>query len=134
MSSSIALQTAIRQRLLAEPALVALLGGDKIFDDVPQAEPYPYITFGASIVDALDGTESRIDQHVLSLQVFSRSPGRRQSSEIVERIAHALDNAELPLAGHHLVSLRVTFRELRRDPDGETRRGLVRLRAITEPL
>jgi hypothetical protein len=37
------------------------------------------------------------------------------------------------MSGVRLVNLRHEFSEVRRDADGETSRGLVRFRAVTEP-
>jgi hypothetical protein len=134
MTSALALQAALRLRLLADAPLVALLGGPKLFDDVPQAEPFPYITFGASTVEPLNGLDSELDRHVVTLQVFSRQPGRTEAATIIAALKRILVDTPLTLTNHHLVNLAVAFEEVRREPDGETRRGILRLRAVTEPL
>ena len=48
-------------------------------------------------------------------------------------VERALNDAALTMAGARLVNLRHEFSEIRRDADGETSRGLMRFRAVTEP-
>ena len=58
-SAGLELQKAIYQKLRSDAALVALLGGAKVYDDVPQGTAFPYITFGRSLVrDWATGTEA----------------------------------------------------------------------------
>ena len=46
--AAFALQQAIFSRLTGTPALTALLGGARIYDDVPERTEFPYLTFGQS--------------------------------------------------------------------------------------
>jgi hypothetical protein len=46
----------------------------------------------------------------------------------------ALHDAALTLSGHRLVNLRHELSEARRESDGDTYHGIVRFRAVTEPL
>ena len=47
-SASWALQQSIFATLSADTPLLALLGGARIYDDVPQGAAFPYLTFGQS--------------------------------------------------------------------------------------
>ncbi len=47
-SASWALQSAIFARLTADAVLTALLGGERMYDDVPVRAEFPYLTFGQS--------------------------------------------------------------------------------------
>lgn len=132
-SSSIALQSAIFTTLQADTALLALLGGPRIHDYAPQPVAFPYVTFGQSLTRDTDTSLEPGDEHVLTLHVWSRTEGRKEAAELVAVIRDALHDRPLPLTGHRLVNLRHEFSELRRDADGETVRGLVRFRAVTEP-
>ncbi len=132
-SSSHALQQAVFAALSASAGLVARLGAPRIFDGAPQGTPFPYLTFGQSrVVDWSTGTESGAE-HQLTLHVWSRAVGRRECVEIMSEAGAVLHDASLGLDGHHLVNLRLELREVRREPDGETWRGLLRFRATTEP-
>ena len=132
-SANWALQTSIQARLAADTAVVGLLGGPRVYDDVPRGAAFPYVTFGlTSEKDWSTGTEDGAE-HVMTLHVWSRAPGRHEAADIIAAIRGALHDRQLALAGHRLVNLRQEFADARRDPDGETFHGIVRLRAVTEP-
>lgn len=132
-SASWSLQQAVYGVLAADAPLAALLGGARIYDDVPQAAPYPHISLGqTSSNDWGTGTEDG-EEHILTLHVWSQAGGRGEAQRIMGAIRTALHTASLTLAGHALVSLRQQFSDVRRDPDGVTIHGLVRYRAVTEP-
>jgi hypothetical protein len=132
-SSSWALQQSIFARLTADAALTALLGGPRVHDDVPQASPFPYISFGHSLVrDWSTGSEDG-SEHVVTLHVWSQGKGKKEAHEIMDAVRSALHDQALSLAGHRLVNLRHELSEARREPDGDTTHGIVRYRAVTEP-
>lgn len=133
-SASFALQQSIYSALAADAQITTLLGAPRIFDDVPQKSDFPYLTLGQSSVrDWSTGTEPG-DEHILTLHVWSRASGRKQTHEIMGALKTALHNRALALAGHRLINLRHEFSDARREPDGETYHGIVRLRAVTEPV
>jgi hypothetical protein len=131
--ASWALQRGVYQALAGSLDLTTLLGGVRVYDDAPQAAPYPFITLGQSVIrDWSTGTEDGAE-HNLTLHVWSRSGGKKQALEIIEAIRAVLHDQPLALADHHLVNLRHEFSEARLDPDGDTFHGVVRYRAVTEP-
>ena len=65
---------------------------------------------------------------------WSRAGGKKETHEIIEAIRLALKGAPVTISDHALVNLRHEFSEARQDPDGETYHGIVRYRAVTEPL
>ena len=133
-SASWALQQSVYATLTADTQLQALLGTARIFDDVPQKTEFPYLTLGQSSVrDWSTGTDSG-DEHVLTLHVWSRASGRRQTHEIMGAVKSALHDRSLALSGHRLINLRHEFSDARRDPEGDIYHGIVRLRAFTEPM
>lgn len=131
--STVALQRAVFLTLANNQALTALLGGPRLYDDTPQPVVFPYITFGQSTLrDASTSTDPG-DEHILTLHVWSRTHGRKEAQAIIDVIRTSLHDQPLVLTGHHLVNLRHEYSDCRRDPDGETTHGTVRLRAMTEP-
>lgn len=133
-SASWGLQKGIYETLSQNPSITGLLGGTNIYDDAPQNANYPYLTFGESIArDWSTGSEEGLE-HILTLHVWSRAGGKKQTHEIIEAIRQALQGGAVPVDEHHLVNLRHEFSEARQDPDGETYHGIVRYRAVTEPL
>ena len=131
--ASWSLQRGVYQALAGSVDLTTLLGGIRVYDDAPQAAPYPFITLGQSVVrDWSTGTEDGAE-HDLTLHVWSRSGGKKQVHQIIEAITAVLHDQPLTLADHHLVNLRHELSEARLDPDGDTFHGIVRYRAVTEP-
>jgi Protein of unknown function (DUF3168) len=133
-SAAWALQRAIHETLTTDAAVLAALGGARVHDDVPRGAELPYVTVGQSSArDWSTGTDDG-EEHTLTLHVWSRANGRRQVQEIMAVVRAALNQAGLSLSGHRLVNLRQEFAEARRDPDGETYHGMLRFRAVTEPV
>jgi hypothetical protein len=132
-SPSWELQKAVFARLQADGPLVGLIGGSRIYNDVPRGAPLPYVTIGETTVrDWSTGTDEG-HEHLLTVAVWSRANGEREVHQIVAAVEAVLDDADLAMSGVRLVNLRHEFSEVRRDADGETSRGLVRFRAVTEP-
>ncbi len=132
--ASWSLQKAIHQVLTVDAAVVAHLGGPHVWDHVPRGAAFPYVTIGAtSDRDWSTGTESG-DEHILTLHVWSKGAGRKEAESIAEQLRRVLHDEPLTLDGHRLVNLRHEFTDTRRDADNELYHGVVRLRAVTEPI
>ena len=132
-SASWALQQSIFTRLTSDAPLLALLGGPRLYDDVPQRADFPYLTFGQTLArDWSTGTEDG-NEHILTVHVWSQARGKKETHEIMDALRSALHDQPLTLSGHRLINLRHEHSEARRDPDGETIHGIVRCRATTEP-
>ena len=128
------LQKAAYAALIANAPLIALLGGGRIYDDVPQDAAFPYVVLDQMrLNDWSTGTE-RGSEHILMLHVWSRYDGKREAYEIADAIREVLDDAELTLDDNRLINLSHQFSDLKRDTDGETYHGVMRFRAVTEPL
>jgi hypothetical protein len=133
-SAGWALQKAIHAALTADMGLVALLGGPSVFDDVPPRSAFPYVTLGQSTErDWSTATEDGAE-HLVTLHVWSRKVGRKETREIMEAIRMALHDRPLAADGHRVANIRHEFSEARRDADGETYHGIMRYRAVTEPV
>jgi Protein of unknown function (DUF3168) len=132
-SAAWALQQAIHAALTADAGLLALLGGTRVYDDVPTRAEFPYVTFAPGeerdwSTGSEDGTE-----HVVRLNVWSRAGGRKETMAILSVLRALLHDGGLSLTGHRLVNLRHETSDVRRASDGETYHGMVRFRAVTEP-
>ena len=133
-SSAWSLQQAIFAVISTDPPLLALLGGPHIYDDVPQPVSHPYLTLGQSISRDWSSVGDTGEEHIITLHVWSRASGRKQTHQIMSAVRDALHDRALALAGHRLINLRHEFSDARREPDGDTYHGLVRFRAVTEPI
>lgn len=133
-SAGWSLQRSVYAALIGDSNVTGLLGGTRIYDHVPRGSVFPYVTFGQSSErDWSTGSEEGCE-HVLTLHVWSQAAGRKQAEEIMAAMRNALHDKTLALTGYRLVNLRHEFSDARRDPDGETIHGIVRLRAVTEPV
>ena len=123
-------QVAVYQDLIAYTPLMNRVTG--VYDHVPQGTAYPYVVIGEDTAiewdtDTSDGVES-----TLTIHVWSRLKGRRETKEIMELIYDALHRAELQIEGLHSVFCYWEFSETFLDPDGETRHGVTRFRIKAE--
>ena len=133
-SAGWALQQAVFAALTNDAPLLALLGGPRIWDDVPARAEFPYVTFAQSGERDWSAGSDDGREHSVVLHVWSRAGGRREAHEIMGAVRAALHDAALTLPGHRLVNLRHESSDARRDADGETTHGIVRFRAVTEPV
>ncbi len=132
-ASAVSLRAAIRDALAADMPLVTMLGGAKIYDEPPRDAALPYVTLSEDVIaDAATATEAG-DEHALTLHVWSRQGGHREAHIIAGALLEALIDVPLALDGHHLANLRFIVADVRREADGRTYHGIVRLRAVTEP-
>lgn len=128
------LQSALWQRLTVNPDLLAVLGAPRLYDDVPQSATFPFVTLGDIRSNDWSTQTHAGHEHILTLHAWSRAKGRKQVQAILQALETALDDAALALKSHRLITLRLVFWDARRELDGETYHGLMRFRAVTEPL
>ena len=132
-AASAALRAAVHDALTNDPALIAALGGTKIYDEPPREAAFPYVTFGEMrVADFSSGSEPGLE-HQLTLHAWSRQGGQREAHVIAGVLLQALDDAPLALSGHRLINFRFAVADVRREADGRTYHALVRFRAVTEP-
>jgi hypothetical protein len=132
-AASWALQKSMHAALSTNAGVLAALGGGRIYDDAPRGGPHPYVTFAETLTrDWTTGSEDG-EEHLVTLHVWSQAAGRREALEIAGAIRSALQDQPLQLAGHRLINLQHESSEFRREGDGETYRGIIRFRAVTEP-
>jgi hypothetical protein len=128
------LQQAVYAALAASETLNLLLGGERIYDATPQAAAFPFLVIDQTqIRDWSTGTEQGAE-HVLLLHIWSRNESKQEAYEIADTVRDALDGAALSPDQHHLVNLTHQYSDLKRDEDGKTYHGVIRFRAVTEPL
>lgn len=132
--SPVALRAAIHNGLKRDATLASVLGGARVYDAPPRGATFPYVTLGEARVTNLATDDEGAEEHLLTLHAWSRQGGHREAHAIAGALVQALDDAPLALSGHRLVYLRFTIADVRRESDGRTYHGLVRFRALTEPL
>ncbi|ATQ42135.1 DUF3168 domain-containing protein [Caulobacter mirabilis] len=135
MSPDLALQQALLAHLRADPALAALLGDPpRIHDAPPQARVFPHLVFGRAETRPWGGLDGEGLEHALTLTCLSHFDGAEEAKAVIAAVRARLHGADLALDGHRLVNLRVAYADVFRAPDWRPVVGVVRLRAVTEPL
>jgi len=132
------MQKAVYDILRADAALIALAGDGAsparttVYDRTPQDSAFPYIVVGEAT--ALDWDTKSTDGMELTQTIhsWSRYSGAKEVKQIMGAIVDAIDGATMSLTGHTLILIRFEFSETLDDPDGRTRHGIQRFRALTQ--
>ncbi len=132
MGSSWSLQKSIVQALKNDGDLSLVLGGQRIYDRVPQRTGYPFVSIGNTLVRDWSASGLNGFEHRLNLHVWSKARGKKQCFAIMDHVRRILHDVALVVEGCHLVNLRCEYFDARLDPDGETHHGVMRFRAVTE--
>lgn len=135
---ALAIQCALHEKLKADAALMALVVD--VYDNVPQPDDsgnklnFPYVTIGdASVVPWDSMTEVGCNASV-TIHVWSRKSGRKQTRDIQGAIYNALHHQDLPISDYHVVDVRMEGEETFLDQDGETRHGVQTFRVVLDQL
>lgn len=132
----LALRTALRAALVADDALVAQLGGPRIYDEAPRGLTPPYVVFGDAVAEAWSTGDRAGARQTLSLVAWSGQGGDSEVLAILARLAEVVSSAPLAPEGHGLVGLRILAEETSRpapdDPAAGLRRAILRLEALTQ--
>ena len=130
-----ALQQALLTKLKENADLAVLLGNPpRVYDEPPADLVYPYVSLGRSETRPWGGLDGEGLEHVLSLTVVSVFGGSEEAKAVMALVRLSLHGAALSLDGHRLINLRVTYADLFKAADWRSTYGVLRLRAVTEPL
>lgn len=134
MSAALALQRALRSRLVATPAVTALVPATAILDRNQRPAPSPSIVLGeAQEVDEESDLMRRRVRVYHTAHVWKREPSLEGVTAICGAIRAAVHAGRLLLeTGLHCADVRVSGMRTMRDPDGETSHGVVTIEAIVE--
>ena len=124
-----ALQTTIYSTLNGDNTLTNTLGAG-VFDEVVENATYPFVSLGEET--AVDYSTKDLDggEFTINIHVWSQYKGSKQTKEIMDRVHDLLHDSSLSVSGFNLANLRFEFSDILRDPDGITRHGVMRFRAI----
>lgn len=133
-SAAIELQKSVFAALSGNSALTTVLGANRIHDHAPANLSFPYVTFGRSTVTDWETDTEEGNEHLFTLHVWSNAKGKSQALELMTLIRNILHDASLTVSGYELVNLRQEFEEVRYDADNIVYHGVLRYRAVTEPI
>ena len=123
------LQEAIYSALKNDNTLTSTLGAG-VYDDVLEGSTYPFVELGNET--AIDFSTKDVDgaEFTSIIHVWSQYAGAKETKQIMDRIYDLLHNSNLTVTGFNLINLRFEFSDILRDPDGKTRHGVMRFRAL----
>lgn len=111
-------------RVQAVQDLFALVGA-RIYDDVPDNEDdFPYVVIGEDELSQWDTDGSLGFRADVTIHVWSRSNGFKETKDVQSAIYRALHNFQFDIADYQNVLCQQTFQQTLRDPDGKTRHGV----------
>jgi hypothetical protein len=113
------LQEAVYSRVTADAAFMGLVTG--FFDEVPEGQPYPYVSFGSITEVVDDAHNARGLAANLVLHIWSAYRGFREAAEILAALDAVLDRQPLTVAGFRDVSIAHQQHTELRDPDPSIR-------------
>ena len=126
-------QFAFQERLYAtlngDATLTNTLGA-AVYDEVPEGSAYPYVNIGEETATAFDTKDLAGSQITINLHVWSQYKGSKEAKNIMDRVHTLLHDTSLSVTGFNLINLRFEFADILRDPDGITRHGVMRFRAV----
>lgn len=129
---TLALQTAIRSRLIATPAVMSLVPPDRIIDGPTRPDQFPSIIFGEGQTVLAGRVNSW--RHIwayLNLHVWTLEGGTEAAREISNEVDRALV-APFEVPGFQLIdgNFSVTGMRFSRDPDARHGHGIVSVAAF----
>ena len=124
-----ALQSTIYSALNNDNTLTSTLGVG-VFDEVTEGTTYPFVAIGEDTVTDFGTKTEDGGQFTINIHVWSQYTGSKETKNIMDRIHDLLHDSNLSVTGFNLVNLRFEFSDILRDPDGITRHGVMRFRAI----
>ena len=135
MSASLALQKALRARLIATSAVTDLVPAASILDRNARPNPDPSIILG----EDQEVDENRIARDVVrvyaTLHVWKKEPslvGVKSIAGAIRTAINALNFEEVD--GYHFGDCYVSGTRFLRDPDGETSHGVVTVEALVSEV
>lgn len=136
MSAEIALQVALRARLIATAAVTGLVPAGSILDSNQRPAPTPSIMLGESqAVDEGDSIARTRQRIYHTVHVWKREPSLEGVKAICGAVRAAVKAGRLVLGtGYHCADLRVSMMRQMRDPDGETSHGVITIAALVQEV
>jgi len=124
---SLALQTAIRSRLIASSAVTGLVPASAIVDrnSTPVLDNAILIGEGMTLAD--DGLARTRHEAFADLHIWRKESGLVGAKQVAGAIRAALSDGPMTVGGFHVADLRIASSRFIRDPGGQHSHGIVSL-------
>lgn len=126
---SLALQKAIRARLIATPAVTGLVPAANVLDKNNRPEVFPAIIIGEAQIVPGDGLSRTRHVVFATAHIWETEPGLTKAKAIAGAMRIALSASFRAIDGHHVADLHIASTRFVRDPDGLHSHGIVSIEA-----
>ena len=132
MSAEAAFQDALLAQLSADVGVQGVLGDPaRIYDGAPVGAAYPYLTVERGVSEIRDAADADLIEHRLSLHLWTRDIGRRETKAMLGALRAAAHEASFALSGGVvLISCRVVYSDVFRTSDSRLAHGVLRVQAL----
>ncbi|MBP2611415.1 DUF3168 domain-containing protein [Agrobacterium pusense] len=136
MSAELALQKAIRARLIGTDALTQLVPAANILDRNERPNPRPSIVIGeGQSVDEGESIARTLTRVYMDLHIWVEEPSTETSKRIAGAIRKAVNGPRFqPVDGFHFADCRIRGSRFLRDPDGQTSHAIVTIDALVQEV
>ena len=135
MSADLAVQKAIRSRLVSSAAVTTLVPASSIVDRHARPAPDPSIVIGEGQTLVGDDLQRHQQRVVLDLHVWKREQSTIGVKAIAGAVRAALHASRLTMdAGWHCADCFVSHMRYLRDPDGETSHAVVTVETLVSEV
>ena len=133
MSADLAIQRALRARLVTSPAVTALVPAASILDTHKRPAPRPGIILGDA-QSVRSGSMARNWETVThTIHVWTEEPSTEGCKRIAFAVRSAIEAVRLDLGpDYHCADWDVTSARYLRDPDGVTAHGVLTVEVLAE--
>jgi Protein of unknown function (DUF3168) len=112
-------------------ALTSALAPVPVYDRVSVDQVYPYVTIGESVAEHSDTLREQSVDIEITVHVWSRQGGFQECQQIMLAAKDALDRETFSVQEFQWVTTIWTYAQTLREPDGDTRHGILRFRILT---
>ncbi|WP_312620420.1 DUF3168 domain-containing protein [Agrobacterium pusense] len=136
MSAELALQKAIRARLVENATVAVLVPAANILDRNERPNPRPSIVIGeGQSIDEGDSIARTLTRVYMDLHVWVEEPSTETSKRIAGAIRKAVHVGKFPTSDdYHFADCRVRGSRFLRDPDGQTSHAIVTIDALVQEV
>lgn len=129
---SLALQAALRARLIGTSAVTALVPAEAIFDRHGRPERFPCVLLGEGQTLYSHLHASYFDTVFTDLHVWLEEPGLTGAKSVAGAIRMALLDGPLAATDYRISDLTIASARFLRDPDGLHSHGIVAVQALMQ--
>lgn len=136
MTPELALQKAVRARLISEGDITLQVPATSILDRNERPAPSPSIVMGeGQSVDEGNSIARSLTRVYLDLHVWKKEPSTEGVKAIVGAIRISVKKMQMPQTdSFHFVDCYVQNARFLRDPDGETSHAIVTIKALVQEV